>query len=101
MGTHNTRFLLGLSLAVGVAFTGTSRFNPVWRQCKRDAECVIIQGACNEPQGVNRRSAQVASDFYSEIRPMTECKEPIKEAPLEAVCRYKTCATEPITAPME
>ena len=101
IGARIARFPLGLCLAVAVGFSGTSRFNPVWRQCKRDADCVIIQGACNEPQGVNRRSAQKASDFYSEIRPMTDCKAPIKEAPQVAACRDKACASEPITAPVE
>jgi hypothetical protein len=51
--------LIALVASVGQA-QETRKFDPMWSKCRKDADCVLIEGLCSGFQGVNKKYEQEA-----------------------------------------
>ncbi len=64
--------VLLLGLAIPVAAQLENKVNEVWFSCTADADCTVIEGACDWV-AVNKAHSDEAQRYHDNIRPNVEC----------------------------
>ncbi len=70
------------------------KFDASWRHCEANPECVVIRGSCGEPECVNRRFSEKASEWYRNSSGEVDCLRWFGEQQAKAVCQENQCRCE-------
>ena len=65
-----------------------------WVQCNVNEDCVIIRGACDEPECVNKLNSTLALEYYQELKASTDSNSCRRQDGLQkmlAVCWENQC----------
>ena len=68
------------------------RFNPTWRACKEDKDCIAIDTHCGWGC-INGSAEQPASMYYRQLAPFIECSATSEVKP-NAICVKKECVCQ-------
>jgi len=87
----------GYPLMLALCLLGTTvlpakespKFDDHWRHCEVNPECVVIRGPCDEPECVNRRFSEKASEYYRNN--LVDCLRSFAEQQATAVCQENQC----------
>jgi hypothetical protein len=69
------------------------KFDPKWRTCKEDKDCIAIDTLCGWGC-INGGMEQPASRYYHQLAPMIECNNTARENKPPAICVKKECACQ-------
>jgi hypothetical protein len=68
------------------------KFNPTWRNCREDKDCIAIDTHCGWGC-INGSSEQPASMYYRQLAPFIECSATGNDKPA-AICVKKECVCQ-------
>lgn len=74
---------------------GEPEFQTSWQSCKTDAECILVEDPCEEPEGVNKRFKKDYLHWLSVARQHASCAALETDGcPVEAFCDqyFKRCS---------
>ncbi|MCZ7685819.1 MAG: hypothetical protein M5U28_46490 [Sandaracinaceae bacterium] len=63
--------------------------------CNEDGECVLVTGGCMGPAATHRDVAAAVDERHRLILSVAQCSGAVPRVPVRAVCRARTCTTEP------
>ena len=53
----------------------TRKFDPLWSRCKKDADCVLVEGLCSGFRGVNKKYEQEAKNYFHWANAAASCAQ--------------------------
>lgn len=73
-------------------------FNPAWKACVVDTDCVIGRDACRSPTGYNSKYLEAATAYATCLAPMVECATPdtASLSSRKPVCKQQQCVSETV-----
>jgi len=83
--------LLSASFAAPAFAKKQPKFEKKWQRCKTTADCIVVEGACGDPQCINRRSTKKAAQYYESLKPYVDCNIVPPGQKASAVCEQKSC----------
>ena len=98
---YNMVFVYILSGSIAIASSlgqaqENRKFDPLWSECKRDSDCVLIEGLCSAFRGVNKIYEQNAKKYFHWANAAASCVQldSQKVVKPKVTCLKETCETK-------
>lgn len=63
---------IALAASLGQA-QETQKFDTLWSKCKKDADCVLVEGVCSGLRGVNKKYERESKSYFHWLNATTNC----------------------------
>ena len=73
------------------------KFDPLWSKCKKDSDCVLIEGLCSGFRGVNKIYEKDAKKYFHWANAAASCAQLDSQKVVipKVSCVKETCETQP------
>lgn len=68
-------------------------YNPIWKKCHNDSECIIVQDSCENNVTINTKYKPQAQTYYTCLQAVARCPETNQKITLKQKlsCKESLC----------